>query len=59
MRAMRPISSVRAVGSIGTGTSSLRITRSGNRSCSTMTSFASVNNRLQKIIVNLALNVQQ
>ena len=54
---MRSISSVRTVMSSGTATSSFRIPMSGSCSCSTMTSLTSVNNCLQKVIVNPVLDV--
>jgi hypothetical protein len=46
---MRSIRSARAFVSIGTASFSFRIIRSRNCSCTTMTSFASVNSRLQKV----------
>ena len=54
---MRSISSARTVASIGTASFSFRIIRSRSCSCTTMTSLASVNNRLQKVIVNVVFSV--
>ena len=48
---MRSISSARAFASIGTPMFSFRIVRSRSSSCTTLTSLASVNSRLQKVIV--------
>ncbi len=56
---MRSISSARTVMSIGTATFSFPIPMSGSCSCSTMTSLTSVNNCLQKVIVNPVLDVWQ
>jgi hypothetical protein len=58
MRAMRSISSACALESIDTVTHS-GIVRSRSRNCSTLTSLASVNNRLRKVIVHAVLEVQQ
>ena len=55
MRAMRPTSSRRAVASIGTRTSSSRISRSISRRCRTITSLASANTPLQKVIVTVVI----
>src|SRR5439155_3010353 len=57
MRAMRSISSVRSLPSIDTVTHSGTV-RSKSCSCSTLTSLASVNNRLRKVIVHAVLEVQ-
>jgi len=57
MRAMRSISSVRSLASIDTVTHSGTV-RSKSCSCSTLTSLASVNNRLRKVIVHAVLEVQ-
>src|SRR5437016_5595116 len=57
MRAMRSISSVRSLASIETVTRSGTV-RSKSCSCSTLTSLASVNNRLRKVIVHALLEVQ-
>src|SRR6266566_7193536 len=57
MRAMRSISSVRSLASIDTVTHSGTV-RSRSCSCSTLTSLASVNNRLRKVIVHAVLEVQ-
>ena len=52
---MRPASSRRAVASIGTTTSSSRISRSISRRCRTITSLASANTRLQKVSVTVVI----
>ena len=54
---MRSISSVRSLASIDTVTHSGTV-RSKSCSCSTLTSLASVNNRLRKVIVHAVLEVQ-
>jgi len=58
MRAMRPTSSVRAVASIGTRTSSCRIIKSMSRRCRTITSLASVITAVRKGIVDATLRVE-
>lgn len=55
---MRSIRSARAAASIGTASFSFRISRSGNVSCITTTSFASANRRLQKVIVNVVFRAE-
>lgn len=57
MRAMRSIRSARAFASIGTTSLSFRIIRSRSCSCTTTTSLASVNNRLQKVIPTVVFRV--
>ncbi len=49
--------SVCAFASIGTATLSVGIFRTRSCSCSTLTSLASINNCLQKVIVNVAFRV--
>src|SRR6516165_8594743 len=51
MRAMRPTSSALTVSSTGTSSSSVRA-RLKSSNCSTITSHATVNRCLQKVIVN-------
>jgi hypothetical protein len=55
---MRLIRSARVAASIGTTSFSFRIIRSRSCSCTTTTSIASVNNRLQKVTVNLVFRVE-
>ena len=55
---MRSIRSARAVASIGTTSFSFRIIRSRSFSCTTTTSLASVNSRLQKVTVNLVFRIE-
>jgi hypothetical protein len=56
---MRLIRSARVAVSIATTSLSFRIIRSRSCSCTTTTSIASVNNRLQKVTVNLVFRVER
>jgi hypothetical protein len=55
---MRSIRSARVAASIGTPSFSFRIIRPRSCSCTTTTSLASVNSRLQKVTVNLVFRIE-
>jgi hypothetical protein len=56
---MRSINSARVAAFVGTAAAlSVRIIRSRSCSCTTTTSFASVNSRFEKVIVNMVFRVE-